>query len=203
LTDLARELAEVPGCVAVILYGSAARGELRKDSDIDVLALFDVERRPEHGPESEEVSRRSVMVQARHDVPWAVSCVLNRAGLEGLDPDYLAWIAAEGIVLWARTDYLIRLASGNERLEPYLLIAYDQTPLSDADRVRLHRALFGYQTSKRVGEKTYKSEHEGVVQFPGQRVGPGVLLVPAHQERAIAAVLDRQGVTYGRTPLWR
>jgi predicted nucleotidyltransferase len=203
LRDLATELSGVEGCVAVVLYGSAARGELRPESDLDVLVLFDVGHRPELGPESLQVSARSVAVQARYDLPWPVSCFPARADLDGLDPDFLTWVASDGIVLWARADFLLRLAPDHGRLEPYVLVTYDQSRLTATSRVGLNRALFGYRTAKTVNGKRYQSERPGLVQFPGQRLGPGVLFVPAHQDAAVRAVLDRYGVSYGRTPVWR
>ena len=54
----------------------------------------------------------------------------------------------------------------------------------------VHRALFGYHTTKTVKGKRYQSERPGVVQFPGQRMGPGVLFVPAHQDAAVRAGFD-------------
>ena len=203
LDDVVAALSPLPNCVAIVLYGSASRGELHPRSDLDVLVLLDVDHRPELGPESAVVSARLVDAESRHAVPWPISCVLARADLDGLDPDFVAWIAAEGIVLWARPDFLLRLPGADGRLEPYILITYEQAALAPAARVGLHRALFGYRTTKTVKGKRYQSERRGVVQFPGQRLGPTVLFVPAHQDAAVRAVLDRYGVTYGRTPVWR
>lgn len=39
-------LGAAPGSAAVLLFGSAARGQLRPDSDIDVAALFEYTRTP-------------------------------------------------------------------------------------------------------------------------------------------------------------
>jgi hypothetical protein len=89
------------------------------------------------------------------------------------------------------------------RLEPYILITYEQVDFPPARRVGLHRALFGYRTSKTVKGKRYQSERAGVVQFPGQRLGPTVLFVPASQDAAVRAILEQYGVRYGRTPVWR
>ncbi len=203
LDDVVAALSPLPDCVAIVLFGSAARGELHARSDLDLLVLLDVDHRPELGPESAEVSRQLVGAESRHNVPWPVSCVLARADLAGLDPDFVAWIAAEGVVLWTRPDFIMRLPHPDSRLEPYILITYEQAKLTESMRVRLHRALFGYRTTKTVNGKRYQSERPGAVQFPGQRLGPTVLFVPAYQDAAVRAVLDRHGVTYGRTPVWR
>ncbi len=40
LVTLAQQAAQASGAIQVILFGSAARGELRKDSDIDLLFIL-------------------------------------------------------------------------------------------------------------------------------------------------------------------
>jgi predicted nucleotidyltransferase len=80
-------LNDVPGLQLAILYGSAATGRMRKDSDVDIALLFD---RPISAQQKMEL-RSHVESELRHDV--------DLADLYALNGTILKQILTKGLVL--------------------------------------------------------------------------------------------------------
>lgn len=109
VADVVKALASAyPDLLAVILYGSVARHEERPvtdewPSDVDLLAVFDSDDRKIMVHRGEHFSKTLGKVFMRHlDAPRDVQVMLASRTLAEWDPTYVANVARDGIVLFAR-----------------------------------------------------------------------------------------------------
>ena len=81
--------------------------------------------------------------------------------------------------------------SGRQGLTPWTLVRFSAARARPAERVRLSRRLHG------------APGRAGLLRPPSLALGPGVILVPAGQQRAVRAALDDAGASYDLIAVWR
>ncbi|HEY7019592.1 MAG TPA: nucleotidyltransferase domain-containing protein [Ktedonobacterales bacterium] len=97
-----------PDALAVILYGSMARHDERplndaQPSDVDVLAIFDSDDERIALHEGAELFRILGKAYDRHvDAPRDVKVMFASRTLGEWDPTFVAAVARDGVLLWAR-----------------------------------------------------------------------------------------------------
>jgi predicted nucleotidyltransferase len=114
--EFIHQVSKIPSLLCVVLYGSAVRGELHENSDIDVFLLFETDHRPELGEEQREVARICVDAAIHTDSFFDFSFVVaNTHQLADTDPSYLHNVFHEGVILWARPDFTLSLIPSPDR----------------------------------------------------------------------------------------
>lgn len=91
LRDVQRYLEERHEVKSAIVYGSVALGTARTDSDIDLMIVAPRDRH-------DELARDLYRIGGRYDVTVSPYLV-ERTGLESLDPQFLEAVARDDIVL--------------------------------------------------------------------------------------------------------
>lgn len=99
-----------PDLRAAILFGSVARGEERplddsEPSDVDLLLVFDLEPALERLPLDRRlaISHSIGLAQDRHlHAPREVNVLTAVRDLPDWDPSFVANVARDGLLLWAR-----------------------------------------------------------------------------------------------------
>lgn len=193
---------EVPNLRAAILFGSVVSGEFRRKSDIDVLLLFDTDHNPELGLEAEAALGLAAEIAGRYDLAHSFSFVMENLRDGALDPHFLWEVAREGVVIWA-DPALVLVSESQSRLEPALLVTYSTQGMTSRDKGALYRALYGYRVEKKVDDKVYVSEKQGLIDQVGRRLGPGVVIVPARIADRLVGLLEKHGASYTTTKVWR
>jgi predicted nucleotidyltransferase len=190
LDTLVQRLRGQAAVAAMILFGSYARGEQGRTSDVDLLVLIDADERPERTEVGRAVLGMIGEVEAEARLPMHLSPLLAAAGRPAdLPSDLLHAIWADGIVLYARLGVLEKLQPTG--LAAWSLIRYSVARARPSERVRLSRRLHG--GGGRVG----------LVRPPSLALAPGVVLVRAEQQQAVRDALDEAGATYDALPVWR
>lgn len=176
--------------VGIVVFGSYARGEFGKTSDVDLLILFEGYERPETTVAGSAALRLVGEVEAAERLPMHIAPLLASVDRpQDLGPDLLHSIWADGIVLYAKAGALARLQP--KGLAPYTLVRFSLKGAHPKEKVRLSRRLHGTKGKN------------GVLGPQAMRLGRGVLLIPATQETAVREVLDEAGATYDMIPVWR
>jgi predicted nucleotidyltransferase len=177
---------------AVILFGSAARGEASEGSDLD---LFIVPR----GVEAEEAILKRIR-EVEEDEGVRVSPVFSKPPFRELDRQFLESILREGIALVGSLPS-VDLASLD--MEPVRLVAFGLSGLPNAKKVRLERELFGYQTRKRYKGKTYVRRVQGrLSEWGGRKISRGTFLIPEAAVPALDRLLRAHGAKRILIPMW-
>ena len=188
LMDFVNSAAEIPNLVAVILFGSVARGETSSKSDIDLLLIFDTAYNPELGTEMDHARKLSTEVSLKHDLDHSFSFVLaNKDELKDMDPDFFWNVAREGIILWGKPEDAIYREPPSS-LEPFLLINYSTSNMDPTLKRKLIRKL--YTSKKRLMDKET------------ERIGPGVLFTSAEKFDKLMELFDSLKVPYSVRKIW-
>jgi len=188
----------LPALEAVILFGSAATGEVHKKSDIDLLLLFNADHNPELGDEAKQVHARAGEIERAYELENPFSFVFANRG-EDVDTDFLWEVARDGLLLYGKPE---RLLSRDEHLTPMLIISYDLRELPRKDRVYVERKLYGYHARPIYKEKEYAIEREGLVTRYGRRLGRGAFMIDARNSERALRLLDERRVKHTAIKAW-
>ena len=187
LVQRLRASREVAG---LILFGSYARGDFGRKSDVDLLILFEAVASPETAAAGRAAIRQVGEVELEARLPMHLAPLLASVEQpETLGADLLHDIWRDGQVLYARAAALAFLQP--DGLTPWALIRFSAARASPRERVRLSRRLHGM------------AGRPGLVHPPSLTLGPGTLLVAASQAQAVRTALEEAGAAYDVLPVWR
>lgn len=179
-----------PDVLALVVFGSYARGDYGRKSDLDLLVLFAGRALPERSPVAARVRKVIGEAEAAHRLPIHLAPLLAAAlDRATLTTELMYDIWRDGIVLYARSSALALLRP--QGLAPWAIFRYSARG-GARDRVRLSRKLHGLT-----------KESGGVLRPPALTLARGAVLVPAAQEQEVRAALDEVGATYDDIPVWR
>ena len=169
----------------VVLFGSVARNEFDKDSDLDLFidSIEHIEPEISSALRSFNAARRRVWDLKGVTIPVKVTTgVLEKPAWENLRME----LGDHGIVLHSRF-------STAPVLKEHILVNYSMDNLTQPVKMRLLRRLYGY-TIKKDG-KTYPQQ--GIVSKEGGlRIGQNVFIIPIGSKKKIEAVLQETKSKY-------
>ena len=159
LDRLVQAITKTEGVLAVILFGSRARGDYDEYSDYDLLVVF---------KDDETMWRNRRELYQNIGKLGLFTQVLTRSIeelAEKTEPTFLQNILQQGIILYLH--YPLRAPAVTQNLAPMAIVRYSLAKLSHNDKMRVVYRLFGKQKRKGVVE-------EG----GGARLGDGCFIVP-------------------------
>lgn len=179
--------------VAVVLFGSVARGEATEASDIDLLVL------PRNARGERRVMAQIRAIEESRAVKFS-SVVSRSPRLVDLERQFVESIVRQGIVLAGQMPLL---SPWDLDLEPVRLLGLNLAGMDQPSKVRLERVLFGYSTHRRRGTKTYSSSSKGLVSgWGGRRMGRAIVVVPEPAVPELERVLRAHGARRILVPAW-
>lgn len=182
----------------VFLFGSVAKGDVDRRSDIDVFVVLDTREKPESLEEFEAISNAALEVGREFDK--GIQLVVTNAAFSGLDDYFVERVLTEGEVIYAR-DMPIKVEA--LELEPHHIVTYSMKDLSQSDKMRVKRRLHGRVSRRKYKDREYVSEYRGLVrELGGVSLGRGCVLVPAKALEKLEGVLKELKVKYRATPTW-
>lgn len=187
LFDFGDKVGKLPGVLAAVLFGSAARGEATIDSDIDIAVIY---------TKKEEATMRRVegfappRVHIVHITPRELEKNVSLAGA----------LSGEGLLLFGKP---VVLQAQKLKLKPMVIIAYDTGGLDVNTRNKLSHALYGRASTIKRGKKLYVRRYEGLAARPGvSKIGKAVLLVSRERATSITKTLEAHGAKWKEIPVW-
>jgi len=175
--------------LGLLVFGSYARGDFSRKSDVDLLVLFPGSGKRERSPVAARVRKLVSEAETTHRLPMHLAPLL--VGVQDratITPELLHDLWRDGVALSADTAALALLQP--DALTPWATIRFSIGG-EQSDRVQLSRKLHG------------RAGRVGIVQPPGLTLGRGALLVPVAQEEQVTRTLDELGATYDVLPVWR
>jgi predicted nucleotidyltransferase len=178
---------------ALVLFGSAARGEFGPESDLDLLAM------PRTRGDGSQVLAAIRAVEERFPIRIAV-LVSHSPKLDDLERQLLESILREGVPLVGK---LPAIDVRRLDLQPVRLLALNLRGLNQREKVRLERELFGYRSERRHGRKRYGSQSPGFLQrHGGRRIGRSLAAVPERAVPELERLLEQRGAHRILIPAW-
>jgi len=187
LDRLVEAISTIEGVVAIILFGSRARGDYDEYSDYDLLVVFQNDgvmwknRRKLY----ENVGKLGLFTQ-----------VLTRSVeelAEKTEPTFLQNVLAQGVLLYLR--YPFRAPALLQSLTPMTIVSYSLNGLDHNEKMKAIYRLFG--------KKAKNHSSKGMVeQGGGKKLGDGCFVIPTENLTAITKVLDHFNVQFKAIPIY-
>lgn len=174
----------------IILFGSVARGDFTKESDIDLF--IDAPQKTE-----KEIEKRlSLFTVSQANKHWKLRGISQEISLKVGNLN--AWqikreIISSGILLYGKYTELPKNA------RPYLIIRIVETSKKASKQVRLWRALYGY--TQKVGKKRYTKQGL-LIASEGKKLGKAVIIVPMEKRKAVLDLLKNNKVRFTLHECW-
>lgn len=182
---------------SVILFGSVAKGDADRRSDIDFLVIFDTAS-PVKKDETKAVGTLALDIEKEFD--RSVQLVFSNKNFDGLDGQFVEDVFRSGMILYGKNP---QVDIKKLKLEPYSIVYFSLKNISRPEKMKLGKALYGHSTTKKYKDKIYKSAMAGLIeQFGGKRTGMASVLVPSKRADELAAVLKGFGAKYEVLDVW-
>jgi len=191
--------ASVDKVAYIFLFGSVAKGDADRRSDIDILVALDTDNRDFEEIEAKKIiSEMALTLENEYD--RNIQVVFTNRNYDGLDEYFINKVMREGILLYAISP---KIEVNGLNLEPYELILYNLKNMINKDKMRIKRLLYGHKTKKEVDGKIYKSEKKGLVQeLDAKHIGPGMIAVPQKGIKTLEGRLEKWNIDYKRIDMW-
>jgi predicted nucleotidyltransferase len=194
ISDTVSKLYKISGVVLIALYGSVARGDYDRRSDIDILLVFNSKKIREEN--------EGKIIELYPDIDARVQ--IHQTSLDELEEEETSFIEnllKEATLLMVKPPLKLPIET-ILKLKPHILFTYETKGISLSKLVALHRKLYGYKERKRVGCKTRIYEHAGIVVKYGRKLGKNSLMVPRSGANEIRELFQQMGVKYQETEVW-
>ncbi len=175
----------------IILFGSVARGEADRKSDVDIFIDVTDESVEDAILSVNEQFAESVKVKkywALLDVKNKINCTVGK--LEEWDSLQRSLIA-DGIVLYGKYQR-------EPELKPYCLFIVNPGKKRSAN-LRVWRSLYGY--TQKAGKKIYRKK--GLVkEYEGKKLGNAIFVIPAVHAQKMRHFLRKEKFQHQIIPFW-
>lgn len=173
--------ANLKGLDAIVLFGSVARGEDRRGSDVDLLLVY------ETGGDALEAEDKTAKIAS--EMPYATVSLVNKSYEElSTNPHFAFEVLRDGIVLYKRPSEA-PFKANIFPLKLFYIYAFHLNGLSQVEKTRVTVALYG----RRKGKYAYRGLLESV---KGYRLGKGAVMVPAEAFNKIEKFFARNRINY-------
>jgi len=180
----------------ILLFGSVAKGEADKRSDVDFLVVFDTTKNK--FKDENKIFSLSQELGRKYDK--TVQVVFSNRNFDKLERKFIETVLREGIILYGnlpsvRTDKLL--------LEPYSIFDFEASKLDKSNRNKLDRILKGYETKKKYKSKLYKSSSEGLIKkYESKKLGPSSFIVSFKNSNIFEELFRNFKIKYKKLDVW-
>lgn len=181
IEPLVEELCRIPSVKLIVLYGSWARGEASRKSDID---LFIIAGRKDRESIESIISKADFRVQP---------VLRSLSELRTMDSGLLSNILREGKILYVKNFELD--VSKILSQKPAVIYNFKLQNLSQQMKRKFNSALYG--------TKIKKYSYLGLLgKADGMQLGRGCILVPERRRREVESLLDSYKIKYEKISVW-
>jgi len=177
LGKLIRAITNIEGIVAVILFGSRARGDYDEHSDYDLLVVFQ---------DDETMWRNRAGLYKNIGSLGLFTQVLTRSVTElteKTEPTFLQSILQQGTILYLH--YPFRAPAFAQNLTPMAIVSYSLAKLPHNEKMKVNYSLFGKQGRRGLVEES-----------GGKKLGDGCFMIPQESLEEATATLREFNVHF-------
>lgn len=182
-TSFLIERADISHIKRIILFGSVARGEASKESDIDLF--IDISRNNKSIETDIKRIKEDFIQSIRYQKYWLLKGIKNEINttVGRLDEwkELRNSIIANGLILYSKFEEMPQKAV-------HKTILFWENVKPESKRVLLSKRLFGYKKDKK--------RYSGLLQqYDGERIGKGTLAVPSENAKIFLKLFKDMGIT--------
>jgi predicted nucleotidyltransferase len=180
-----KERAErIRGLGALILFGSVARGEASRKSDIDLLMV------PLDGSVSNDVKKELLKLLHGLEDEFRLKINFSLLVYDGTEDQFFLWeTLKDGDVVFSRPEMVLPSVSNPK---PHALISYRLNGQNNTEKKRIQRFLYESKNGMAI-DMNNKMEY----------VAPGVIVVDLERSKRIVEYFDDIGLDYSLMKIWR
>lgn len=177
LNSIVDAIAKVQGVLAVILFGSRAKGDYDEYSDYDLLVVFEDDKTMWKNRRElyENVGRLGLFTQVLTRTPEEL--------WEKTEPTFLREIFEHGIILYLR--YPLCAPALLQSLRQMKIVTYSLKSLTQKEKMKVAYRLFGKQKLKGIVEKR-----------GGRKLGDGCFMIPTENLEEVTQILKKYNVNF-------
>jgi len=192
LTEIKRISKNYSEIESVIVFGSVARDQAGKESDLDICIVLKNENIKDN------ISNKILDLEEKYDKN--INLVFTDSSFKSLDRQFIETILREGITIYGKKpDASIQQLE----LEPYEIIKLDLSNLDQSKKMKIKKLLYGIKTKKRYKGKIYTNKQEGLVEkLGGLRIGIASILIPEKNSWELENILRENGVSLRKITIW-
>lgn len=188
-TEILDRVRSLKGVIAVVIYGSFARGDIHRKSDIDLFIIFEDEKTRNMG----EKSSADIFFGFTDRFVQTVCMTVDEIEA-GKREALVQKVFREGELLYLAQPLKIRAEMVFSK-KAFKLYNYDLRHLESTAKKRFSYALYG----RIVG----KYKYEGLLkEAGGRKIGPTTILVYEEGCEKIDTLIKEYGVKVERTDVW-
>lgn len=182
----------------VVLFGSVAKEEERKDSDIDLFIVMNTSEDADKHKDTEKIKKEAFQLERKYDRD--IQLLITNRNYDRVEDYTVQKIFSEGIILYARAP---EVTMNGIRVESFSFVSYDLSSLTHAEKMRFRNELYGYNTARKYKKKTFKFIKEGLLEeLNGIKIGLGTVMVPKHALASLEKMLDSYKIVYNEREAW-
>jgi len=194
--DLIKKIKDVSkkysGIESVIVFGSVARDQAGKESDLDVCMILKNENTKSN------ISNTVLDLEEKYDKN--INLVFTDSFFKGLDRQFIETILREGVIIYGK---MPDVSVQQLELEPYEIIKFDLSNLNQSKKMKIKRLLYGIKTKKKYKGKIYTNKQKGLVEkLGGLRIGIASILIPEKNSWELENILRENGVSLRKITIW-
>ena len=194
--EFAKSASDFESVESVILFGSVAKGDADKRSDVDILVVFGTTKAKFR--DEDKIFSMSQELGKKYDK--AVQMVFANKNFDNLERNFIETVLKEGIILYGNVS---PIKADKLSLEPYLIFSFELNNLDKNGRNKLDRVLSGYESKKRYKSKIYKSSSEGLIKGYGcKKLGPSSIIAPYNKADIFESLFKRFKIKYNKINIW-
>lgn len=182
----------------IFLFGSVAKGDADRRSDVDILVVLDTfDKDFEDMGAKARISELALTFEKEYD--RGIQVIFTNKNYESLDQHFIEEVLKEGMILYAKSP---SIEIQGLTIEPYAMIMFTLENLNSRDKMKVKRILYGQKTRKVVKGKSYESVKTGIIQsLQGLRIGPGAVLLPQKKASILENELKKLKLTLKRVDI--
>jgi len=180
LNNLIKAIADIKGVVAVILFGSRARGDYDEYSDYDLLVIF----------EDEEImwrNRRKLFENVGKLGLFTQVLIRSIKEFAKTEPTFRQNVIEQGKILYLR--YPFQAPAFCENLRPMAIVSYSMKGLPQTEKMKVIYQLFG-KKAKEQSVCGIVEENNGI------KLGDGCFMIPTEHLKAITQIMNAYGIKF-------
>lgn len=180
----------------IILFGSVARGDFDRESDVDIF-IDTPEKKAKEVRKAVDAAQNEFEIYSRRTwklqgVDMPIKCIvgdINSKKWSALKRE----IISSGIILYGRYKEL------PQELRHCFIFSFSLANLKYKNQVSAIRKIYGYSTKK--GRKTYR--HAGILDgIMGEKLNPSVVMAPAEGYKKLFDFFRKNRVSFRIREVW-